>query len=173
MNQKGSSSILVIILLVIIAAGGIYIFLNRNIQQPVSNNITATTQPTSTTIPTPTLTPTPTDTVEEVSNIPSGWLTYTNTEYGFEIYYPSTYSALDDEDNLYGWPKGIVLIYKGGQSYDLAIEYWSNVAEYEAKYQNQLTNLTIKNMGGQYITLLNTNGVSEVNEIIQTFKIIQ
>jgi hypothetical protein len=105
------------------------------------------------------------------SNIPSGWETYTNQEYGFEISYPSSYKALTDRENLYGWPNGIVLIYGGGQSYDLVIEHWSTQSEYENKYKNQ-SNITIKKIGNLYISLLNNNFEPEVDEIIKTFKII-
>ncbi len=113
----------------------------------------------------PSLTPTP------PSNIPYGWGTYTNEEYGFEISYPSSYKALTDKENLYGWPNGIVLIYGGGQSYDLAIEHWSTQLDYENKYKNQ-SNITVKKIGDVYISMLNANFESEVDEIIKTFKII-
>ena len=113
--------------------------------------------------PTPSSTPTP--------NIPSGWKTYNNEKYGFEISYPSNYKALTDQENLYGWPNGIVLIYGGGQSYDLVIEYWNTQSGYENKYKNQ-SNITIKKIGDVYISLLNTNFEPEVDEIIKTFKII-
>ncbi|MFH1971039.1 MAG: hypothetical protein ABIJ05_01495 [Patescibacteria group bacterium] len=105
------------------------------------------------------------------SNIPYGWKTYTNEIYRFEISYPSSYKALTDEENLYGWPNGIVLIYAGGQSYDLVIEHWSTQSEYENKYRNQ-SNITIKKIGDVYISMLNANFESEVDEIIETFKII-
>ena len=103
-----------------------------------------------------------------ISNIPAGWKTYTNDQYDFEISYPPTYKALTDKENLYGWPNGVVLIYDGGQSYDLAIEHWENQSEYENKYKNQ-TNLTVKKIGNIYLTLLNTNFETEVDQIIQTF----
>jgi len=166
-KQKWLLLISVNVLVLAIIGGGLYFFLNRNNQQPTGNNMPSiTAQPTST----PTSSPIE---AEVNSKIPLGWLTYTSSKYGFEIYYPNTYSALDDKNSLYGWPNGIVLFYKGGQSYDLAIEHWNDVSEYETKYQNQLTNLTIKNVGGQYITLLNMNNDGEVNEIIQTFKILK
>lgn len=117
------------------------------------------------------LSPTPFPSVAPTSSIPSGWETYTNQEFGFEISHPSSYKALTDEENLYGWPNGIVLLYKGGQSYDLAIEHWKTQSEYENKYKNQ-TNVTAKKIGDFYITLLNTNFETEVDEIIETFKSI-
>lgn len=104
-----------------------------------------------------------------VSDIPSGWKTYKNELYGFEISYPASYEALTDQKNLYGWPNAIVLIYEGGQSYDLAIERWNTQLEYENKYKNQ-TNITVKKIRDSYITLLNTNFDAEVDKIIATFK---
>jgi len=101
-----------------------------------------------------------------------GWQIFTNAQYGFQISYPATYQALTDPDNLYGWPKAVVLFYAGGQSYDLPIEVWNSVAEYEAKYQPGMTNLTVKQVKGKYITLVNSNLSTEVDEIIATFKII-
>jgi len=131
--------------------------------------VTPTSIPTSPVTPIPTIQSQPTE-AEEITNVSNGWLTYKNETYGFEISYPETYQALDDEKNLYGWPKAIVLIYGGGQSHDLPIEIWGTVAEYENKYNNQMGDLTIKKVGSKYITLLNTNHKEEVDQIIATFK---
>lgn len=107
--------------------------------------------------------------IENEVPIPQGWETYTNTGYGFEISYPSGYQALSDQNNLYGWPNAIVLLYKGGQSYDLPIEHWNTEEEYQTKYSGQ-TNYVVKQVNGVYITLFNTNFSSEVDEIIKTFR---
>lgn len=104
------------------------------------------------------------------SNLPKGWQTYTNKQYGFEISYPNKYKVLTDKENMYGWPKAIALIYGGGQSYDLAIEYWTTEAEYQKKYDSSYKNVVVKKVGNFYITLINTNFEPEIDEIIKTFK---
>lgn len=118
--------------------------------------------PCPTIIPSPTILPTPT--------VKAGWTSYKNEEYGFEISYPEKYEIVDDK---YGWPKAVVLLYDGGQSYDLAIEAWDSVSEYETKYKSGTENLTVKKVGEKYITLLNMNFEEEVDEIIATFKIVE
>ena len=124
-----------------------------------------------------TITPTPgpqtnvtiTTSVTEVpDNTPAGWLTYTNTEHGFEISYPPSYEALDDTENLYGWPDAVVLFYGGGQSYDLPVEAWESENDYQTKYPNA-QNLTVHQIGNKYVTLVNVNFEPEVDQIIATF----
>lgn len=104
--------------------------------------------------------------------IPEDWQTYESDEYGFEISYPEDYEALDDEDNLYGWPEGVVLFSSGGQSYDLAIEIWDNATDYLEKYQGE-SNLVAKKYEDKFITLYNTNGTEEVNEMMETFRWVE
>lgn len=150
----------------------------KNFPQPPFSEITVAeqenteTEHTATDEPDLTGQPQPTD-VEEIeteSDIPEGWTTYTNEDYSFQISYPSTYQALNDEENLYGWPNAVVLLYKGGQSYDLPIEVWNSSSEYEAKYPESMSDLlTVHEVGDFYITLFNQNQSSEVDQIIATF----
>ena len=122
---------------------------------------------------TPVPTPTPTQAVQPGNQPntpnPNNWLTYTNTQYGFALDYPPNYQALDDADNLYGWPKAVVLFYGGGQSYDLPVEVWDSQTEYQAKYPNA-TNLTVHQVGSKYVTLVNQNFEPMVDQIITTFR---
>lgn len=164
MKQTKIFIVVILVLLAALGGGATYLFLTQNKQTGEQASTTALT-------PTPTTQPETTE-PEETTNIPAGWLTYTNEEYGFAISYPSNYQALDDANNLYGWPKGIVLFYGGGQSYDLPIEVWNTVAEYESKYPTQMDNLTVHQVGSKYITLLNANFKAEVDQIIATFRTI-
>lgn len=130
--------------------------------------------------PVPTISPQPTEEISP-SPIPTliptsgltpgpiekpGWETYKDTQLGFEISFPEKYKIQEDK---YGWPKAILLLYGGGQSYDLAVEVWDKPSEYENKYKAQ-KNLVVKQIGDKYLTFLNMNYKEEVDEIIATFK---
>lgn len=153
-----------IIILVVVA--GFFAWQTQKLTQQIAGMQTAPT-------PTPTATPTATPTQEASPSASpasvTGWKTYTNTQYGFTLNYPNTYQVLTDSKNLYGWPKAVALLYKGGQSYDLAIEVWDSEAEYKQKYTAG-EDVTAFQKNGKAITLLNTNKDSEVARIISTFK---
>lgn len=173
MKQKGILIIITLALLAALGAGAIYYLITQDKQ--AAEQPTPSLSPLATAISTPTTAPTiqpePIET-EETTSIPSSWLTYQSQEYSFEISYSENYQALDDKNNLYGWPNGVVLFYSGGQSYDLPIEVWDDPSEYENKYKTQMDDLTIKKVGNKYITLLNMNREEEVDQIIATFRAI-
>lgn len=150
-------------LLILLSIGGAY-FLGT--QSKKSKDVDVSTSEVTLS---PTPQPQPTEVTIKQTNVPEGWLTYKNEEFGFEISYPENYKALDDSKNLYGWPNAAVLIYGGGQSYDLPIEVWDSEVEYKNKYPNQ-DNLTVKKVGDKYVTLLNMNFEVEVDLIIETFR---
>jgi len=103
------------------------------------------------------------------STIPTNWQTYTNEQYQFQISYPPSYKALDDADNLSGWPEGVLLLYKGGQAYDIVIEVWEQPADYLAKYGTGSFDYTVKQIDGTYITILNSTAEPDSAEIISSF----
>lgn len=154
--------LLIISLLAVSVAFAYYYGLQQAGKQPVVSptpELNITPKPSASPTPLPSASP----------SVPLGWDTFTSQKYGFSISYPDNYRALTDAQNLYGWPDGVVLIYDGGQSYDLVIERWNNPAEYQAKYPNQ-TNLVVKQIGSVYLTLLNMNFEPEVDQIIETFR---
>lgn len=105
--------------------------------------------------------------------LPVGWQTYTSLEYGFKISYPENYQALDDSENLYGYPNGVVLFYQGGQAYDLVVEVWDNKTDYEAKYGSRMDELTVKQVGVKYITLLNNTQAIDNASLLDTFEVLE
>jgi len=151
---------------------GGYIIGNKQQSIPASSPSFAPQQISPTTIPSPTPIPTqplPTNTVS-VTTAPSDWLTYKNSTYGFEIMYPKTYQALDDKNNLYGWPNGIVLFYNSGQSYDIVIQVWDTKQEYEKAYPQGSYDLTVKQINNKFLTIVNLTKEPQNSEIIATFK---
>lgn len=105
-------------------------------------------------------------------SIPPGWSTYRNDQIGFEISYPATYQALDDANNLYGWTKGVVLLYNGGQSYDIVIQLWDSQMEYESELSAQMGNVTVQQVGNQFLTITNITQEPENPAVIATFHLL-
>jgi hypothetical protein len=166
--RKGIVEILLLALLIGVSVSFAYYYGTQNgkIKEPKAASITESPEVVNKVL---SEIPSPTDILK--TKLPDDWQTFTSQEYGFKISYPPSYKALTDKENLYGWPKAIVLIYSGGQSYDLPIEYWTSEAEYKSKYKNQ-TNLVVKKVGEFYITLVNVNSEPKVDQIIETFEII-
>lgn len=166
-------TVILTLLVFLLGFGSAYIFFTNKpslVPPSPSTQPTPTTEKTPAPILTVTVTTAPTSSPAPTSTIPAGWLTYTNKSLGFSISYPSTYKTLDDKENLSGWKNDVVLIYKGGQSYDLVIQQWKSEAEYKAQYPNATSELTVYKIGSTFITLLNSNKDAEVSTIINTFK---
>jgi hypothetical protein len=154
---------LVIALLAVIwFGGGSNLFKKNTGTIPTASPIETLTPATSVATPTPTAT-------SMGSAIPSGWQTYTNTQYGFTISFPANFKALTDKENLYGWPNAIALIYGGGQAYDIAIEVWTTEAEYKAKYPGET--LAVYQVNGKFLTIADQTKSTENSAIIDTFKL--
>lgn len=163
-------AVLISVLLIGVVFGAYYLGTKKS---PVK-----TPQPQATITPSATIKPSPTTTesltptaTESLTKVPTGWETYPNDKYNFEISFPKPYRALTDKNNLYGWPNGVALIYKGGQSYDIAIEVWNSKTEYESKYQSQMQYLTVYPVGNKYLTLTDLTHDPQNAQIIATFKL--
>jgi len=113
----------------------------------------------------PSVTPSPTE-------VHMDWLTYTNTTYGFAIMYPKTYQALTDKDSLSGWPNAIVILYNGGQAYDVVIEKWNTEEEYKAKYPQGAYTYIVNKIMDKYITVTSFTNEPDNKGILSTFKVI-
>jgi hypothetical protein len=159
-NNKGFAPVLILVLVIFLAIG---FMIYRNMQS--SSEVSAPT-PIPTIVETQTFTPTPATPAAK-----PGWTTFKNTEYGFEFSHPVAYKVLTDKNDLYGWENAILLLYKGGQSYDMAVEVWETEVQYKTKYPDTSNLTVLKTQDGKFITLLNTNSDTEVAQIISTFKL--
>ena len=160
-KPKNNGFLLVLLSILLIIAciiAGFFAYQTQKLVKEFGNNQVELTTPTPVEVETPTPTTDPT----------SDWEVYKNTKPDFEIKYPNDYKEVEDS---YGWPKAILLLYKGGQSYDLVIELWDSKSEYLSKYINEpAERLVVKQIGEKYVTLLNMNDDEEVTQIIETFR---
>ncbi|HEX8923281.1 MAG TPA: hypothetical protein VF828_00925 [Patescibacteria group bacterium] len=66
-----------------------------------------TNPPSSTILPKPTLEVTSHSTAVPLSPIPKNWLTYKNSQYGFEFKYPPLYKIAENTNDFYGHSRGM------------------------------------------------------------------
>lgn len=166
-RNKGSINIFLLLFLLLIIAGvGTASYLLGSQKLQIKWNDLKNSSANSTPIPSPSSVPGCGNT-----NSNNGWNIYKNEKYGFQISYPNTYQALDDKNNLYGWPNAVVLLYNGGQAYDIAIEVWNTQAEYQKKYVLE-DGLTVKKVGDKYITLWDATREEGNSDVIATFTLI-
>lgn len=168
MRQKGNAIIIVLVLIIALAAIGYLVYQNMQLKKQA---MSPSPVPTAANSVVPTSIPVVTSTSSPTQNLKPGWELYQNEQYGFEFSHPASYKVLTSKDDLYGWPDAILLLYKGGQSYDLAVEIWDTEAQYKAKYNDSSILTVFKTKDGKFVTLLNQNKDSEVSEIISTFKL--
>lgn len=102
---------------------------------------------------------------------PAGWLTYENATYGFYFYHPAEFEVLTDEDTLYGWENAILLLYNGGQSYDLAIQVWDSTEDMKASYGGEEERLHTFPLGSQILSIMNITNEADSEAIIESLTI--
>ena len=105
--------------------------------------------------------------------LPPGWALYRNESEGFEIAYPTTYAPLDDANNLYGWPNGLLLLYNQGQSYDIVVQVWNSQAEYTGALGADLSRVTIFPSGSRFFTVMDITQEADNAGVIATFSLIE
>ncbi len=174
-TNKTLTIVVILMFLFFTALGAYFIYQNQQLQKEIFELKTESEQEVpEKEIDIPETEPSP-ETKKEITTQPSpdpyqDWQTYTNQEYGFQFSYPEEFEALDDENNLYGWPNALVLLYQGGQAYDIPIEIWDTEAEYQQKYQNRLSELIVKQINGKFLTFHNNTDVDLFQEITNSFQ---
>jgi len=136
---------------------------------PIAANATVTIQPAATAAE-PTMAAVPT---HQFPPAPDGWLTYINDSYGFYFHYPSQFEVLTDADSLNGWEKAVLLLYTGGQSYDVAVQVWDSLEEMEAFYGGEEERLHVYPLGAQILSVMSITNEAESDAIIESFTIYQ
>jgi len=162
-----------LIVIIVLLVGTVFYLFGRT-TTPISDvkptNTPTTTIADVTQAPTVTMKPeeTATPTKKPVSTLPM----YTNEKYGFTIAYEKPYRAMDDADNLYGYPHGVVLIYAGGQAYDIVVEVWDTKAAYEKEYATRMADVTVHEVKGKFITLLDNTKEAGNKKVIDSFTLL-
>ena len=106
------------------------------------------------------------------TSAPASGSVYKNDTYGFQISYDKPYRLLTSKDDLSGYPKGVALLYTGGQAYNIVIEVWDNESDYKTEYASRLMDVTMIKSKEKYITLLNNTGEPMNQKIIDSFKLV-
>lgn len=176
-NSVNQGLLFIVILLFFVVAGVVayLVYQNYQLQEKIAVMAPAD-QVEPTTLPQETSTPTeeavsPAATTSD-SELPADWQTYTSEEHGFQVSFPADWQALDSEDDLYGWPNAVVLLYRGGQAYDIPVEVWDTAAKYEEKYEGQFE-YVVEEINGKYVTIANYTDAEEFADIAASFQVIE
>lgn len=97
--------------------------------------------------------------------------TYVNEQFGFSFSYPKKYRATVDKT---GWPKAVVILYDGGQSYNLVVEVAQSAAEYQdLNVTNGIGETIVKSEEDLFIVMRNLNSDPEISQVIESFRFVR
>jgi hypothetical protein len=110
--------------------------------------------------------------VKPEESVEKGYNAFYNVTLGFSLKYPEKY--VNETDSATGWKNTTLVLYSGGQSYDLIVQVWDSEDAYKKEFADNpaaLDNITVKKVKGKYVTFLNMNDSKEVEGIIGTFEL--
>jgi hypothetical protein len=158
MQKKDLSKLLLVIFMILFAC-------RQN--EPAAATASATFQPPENTATAPAAE----ETAAPIPPAPAGWLTYENATYGFYFYHPAEFEVLTDEATLYGWENAILLLYNGGQSYDIAVQIWESMEEMNTFYGEEGERLHAFPLGTQILSIMNITNEADSEAIIESLTI--
>jgi hypothetical protein len=159
--------ILILSLILVLGVGGYFYYKGTSLSSNEPSNAPAEDLAPAANVPVMNEPQEATHTPQAPSGIPSGWLTYTNADYGFEVSYPPSYESMDDAENLYGWPDALVLFYGGGQAYDIVVEHWDSQADLQAS--NGYAEKVVHDVNGEIISVWDITKEPQNAAILTTF----
>ena len=114
-----------------------------------------------------------------VANLTNGtetWKTYKNTDYNFQVKYPTKYKEIADTS---GWKNAVVLFLEdkpGVQSYAGSISIWNNIEDYRNDTTYSAMAYSYKKVGNKYVVINYFSYENNINlewqKVIDSFKTI-
>ena|SRR3989339_621062 len=114
-----------------------------------------------------------------VANLTNGtetWKTYKNTDYNFQVKYPTKYKEIADTS---GWKNAVVLFLEdkpGVQSYAGSISIWNNIEDYRNDTTYGAMAYSYKKVGNKYVVINYFSYENNINlewqKVIDSFKTI-
>jgi len=115
-------------------------------------------------------------TVANLTNGTENWKVYANTDYNFQIKYPTKYKEIAD---TYGWKNAVVLFLEdkpGVQSYAGSISIWNNIEDYRNDTTYSAMAYSYKKVGNKYVVINYFSYENNINlewqKVIDSFKTI-
>lgn len=108
--------------------------------------------------------------IKPEETLDTGFLKFSDSSVGYSLVYPKSYRV---EENT-AWKNASLILYAGGQVYDLVVQVWNSEAEYKAYFQENIgltSKVVVHKVKGRYVTLFNYAESAEVEQIINSFKL--